>query len=363
MKNKCTLLVDGNWLLISRLFTVKEKFNINNDEETKKAGQAELADLMARSINIVINQFSDVIDNMIIVADGGSWRKKLEKPACYEEVYKGNREKAPDTDWEYVYGTLDNIRNKANEIGITTSKEFYCEGDDWIAYWSNKLNNDGINTIIWSIDNDLKQLVGVRNNHFTAWYEKRGGLVLPKELDDTNNSDIDNFFMMLDTSNPVLDALRSKADKIEYINPDDIVMEKIICGDAGDNIKSIIRIQKGKQTHKVSEKDWLEVKEQLGIETLQQFFDSSENIIDALLSRKRYNGYPRNNAIDMFAFNIKLVWLNRTVVPDYIYEKMSACEYKNYDMSYIRSNYKMLTEENTEQIENIFGDAIADMPF
>ena len=83
-----TLLIDGNWLLMSRLFAVKSYFNVQNEDEEKQKGTAELEDLMCRSINIIINKFEKVVDNIIIVADGGSWRKSVEKPDFFEEIYK-----------------------------------------------------------------------------------------------------------------------------------------------------------------------------------------------------------------------------------------------------------------------------------
>ena len=43
-----TLLIDGNWLLMSRLFAVKSYFNVQNDDEEKQKGTAELEDLLCR---------------------------------------------------------------------------------------------------------------------------------------------------------------------------------------------------------------------------------------------------------------------------------------------------------------------------
>ena len=43
--------------------------------------------------------------------------------------------------------------------GIVVSNHSSIEGDDWIWYWSRRLNEEGTSCIIWSSDNDLKQLV------------------------------------------------------------------------------------------------------------------------------------------------------------------------------------------------------------
>ena len=73
----------------------------------------------------------------------GSWRKSVEKPDFFEEVYKGNRVKDVEIDWSYVYRSLEIYLKKANELGITACKAGEVEGDDWIFHWSRKLNNNG----------------------------------------------------------------------------------------------------------------------------------------------------------------------------------------------------------------------------
>ena len=150
-----TLLIDGNWLLMSRLFAVRSYFNVQNDDEEKQKGTAELEDLLCRSINLIINRYDGIVNNIVFVADGGSWRKDVEKPKFFDEVYKGNRIKDAEIDWTYVYQALEDILEMANSLGITACKAYGVEGDDWIQHWSRKLNNKGINCIIWSSDADL----------------------------------------------------------------------------------------------------------------------------------------------------------------------------------------------------------------
>ena len=102
-KNKCTLIIDGNWLLISRFSVINGGFELNSDERIKLKSQSELEELMARRINIVLNRFQD-IDNVILVTDGGSWRKQLPVPNILKDsVYKGNRTQSKELDWKYIY--------------------------------------------------------------------------------------------------------------------------------------------------------------------------------------------------------------------------------------------------------------------
>ena len=89
MKSKLTLIVDGNWLLMSRLAVMNGRYP-NMDELLR-----ELKLLMIRSINLVLKTFPN-IDNVIFVADGGSWRNDIANVPQFlinEGIeYKGNRE-------------------------------------------------------------------------------------------------------------------------------------------------------------------------------------------------------------------------------------------------------------------------------
>lgn len=360
---KCTLLIDGNWLLMSRLFAYKDQFNVKNPESERDKATALLEDMMAKSINIVINRFKDIIDNVVIVQDGGSWRKTIEKPKGYEEVYKANRVKDVELDWTRIYRALDNIAEQAAANNITVSKAFGVEGDDWIWYWSRTLNEQHTNCIIWSIDADLKQLVQCHNGVFTAWYEHKPGLVLHKDFDDSTSSMID-IFMTPEIYNPTLDALRSQVDKVTYIDPQDIIESKVICGDAGDNIKPIIRMMKNNKQMKVSELIWQKTRNSLNINSLQDFFDKKTDITESILSNNKFKGcgISRSQLDDMFDYNIKLVWLNESVYPEDILDKMNESEYKTADMNYIRNNYRTLVKNKpVSDIESIFNEC--EIPF
>jgi len=92
-KSKLTLIVDGNWLLMSRLSVLNNRY-VDEFELNQ-----ELKLMLIKSINVVLRTFTD-IDNVIFVADGGSWRNSIEIPDyLYKEKtsedqsveYKGNR--------------------------------------------------------------------------------------------------------------------------------------------------------------------------------------------------------------------------------------------------------------------------------
>lgn len=356
MKNKLTLIIDGNWLLNSRMAIIMDRFNKKFDEATLNAAQAELADRLARSIIVMLNKVP-IIDNIVLVSDGGSWRKKLVKPVLAQDiVYKGNRQLNVEYSWKHIFGALDELRGRFRELGITYSEHLDVEGDDWCWYWSRRLNEQGISCLIWSVDNDLKQLVQVDNGAFTAWYcNDKTGLYLTKELEEPELDEIE-FFMAPSTESPVLNALRKAVNKVTYIDPNTIITNKIICGDGGDNIKSVIRYAGGSKIYKITERDWKRLATRHGIATIQDLSEKENELVQDLISmysNKDVKNLCFENLKDMIEYNKQLVWLNESVIPENLISIMNEVEYKQYDISYIKSNYKVLTKQNNE-VESLF---------
>ena len=332
-KSKLTLLVDGNWLLMSRMAV------INSQYEDAHEMCKDLNILMVKSINVVLRTFPQ-IDNIIFVADGGSWRNNIEIPHFLTEEYKGTRVKSDDVDWDTVFESYEYFISKLSSNGITVSKEPGLEGDDWMWYWSNRLNSQGINCIIWSTDNDLKQLIKYDGTSFTAWYNDFNGLYLDKSMDEKEVSDID-FFMQF-SNNVTFEMLKSSVHQVSYIEPSEIVMDKIICGDTSDNIKSIIVQERGGKQYRITEKFWNTVKKDLKIETLDDFFQCEPLIVETLIERKNSDKRPED-IYPCFEYNKRLVWLDESSYPPEVLMQFDEnSEYKQFDLDFVANNYKTM---------------------
>lgn len=354
-KNKCTLIIDGNWLLLSRFSVIGRGFEQDMPDIAKEHARNELHELMTKSISIVLNRFS-IIDNIVLVTDGGSWRKQLPVPKAIENVtYKGNRTTAKELDWKYIYGALTDLTERCKELGVTVANHSAIEGDDWVWYWSRRLNAEGTSCIIWSSDNDLKQLVQNDSSTmaFTAWYNDKNGIWLESSMNDEIIDELEFFMSPIKVKSPILENLVQLSKSTSYINPDDIVMEKIICGDAGDNIKSIAKVVSGNKTYKVSVKMWNEIKQGLNINSLSDFFNYKSRIISAITGLKKFVNCDTADISEMFDYNIKLVWLNETIIPETIIMYMNQLEYNITDVNYIRSNFRTMCRKDNS-IEAIF---------
>lgn len=357
--NKCTLLIDFNWLTVSRASVIMDKFNKNNTEDVIKSAKYELKENMVRSINMILNRFQ-CIDNIVIAADGGSWRKLLPIPdSLSTTTYKGNRHQDIEYDWSAIFGASNELFKHCKSLGITCTQFNNIEGDDWIWYWSRRLNDVGTHCIIWSIDNDLKQLVQKNPNTgaFTVWYNDKNGLWIDEDLKDPDLSDID-FFMTPTYHSPILESLKQRSkSSINYVRPDDIILSKIICGDSGDNIKSVFRYEKNGRTYRVSEKEWDKIAQEYNIVSINCLLDCVPQTAFAIANHKKYKPFnpPQDEIEEMIKYNIKLVWLHENVIPETLLITMNQQEYKEYDVSYIRSNFRVLLNDDN-YIKDLFND-------
>ena len=328
-KSKLTLIVDGNWLLMSRLSVLNNRFA--DEYELNQ----ELKLMLIKSINKVL-RFFPFIDNIIFVADGGSWRNQLEIPQyIYDEIseiqspeYKGNRVRSDDIDWDLLFSSYNDFITTLQSTGITSCQENGIEGDDWCYHWSTLLNSQGTNCIIWTKDNDLKQLVSMNSDKcFTAWWNEANGLFVEDFPEDEFNFLFNTEFNI---NEDILNKLIDKAKEIHKIDPKTIVVDKIIRGDAGDNIYPII-LRKSKtnsgRMFKVATKD---IDYELDYNDDNAIF----NYIDHLIHQKNYEGRidkSEDDIINHFKYNRRLVVLEKDSYPKEILETFD--KYNDYNLS------------------------------
>lgn len=360
-KSKLTLIIDGNWLLMSRLSVLKNKYA----DDTTLNHQLKL--LMIKSINRVLRTFNE-IDNIIFVADGGSWRNSVEIP--YQAIlpaqklleflpenkrdvnnikeinvkdivnkletnneihsfeYKGTRTKAEDFNWDKLFESYEEFMTLLQSTGITCCRENGMEGDDWCYHWSRYLNEQGTNVIIWTKDKDLTQLVKMNNDrYFTIWWNEDSGIISCEMPEEDLSFLFNAQFIANDT---LFQSLIDKAGKITTINPKEIVIDKILRGDSSDNIQPIVlRFSKnnsGKQ-FRISQND---------INFNLDYNDDKcvYNYLYELLNGKNY--YNRINktieqAFEHFKYNRKLIALDEHQYPENIKKIMS--EHVDYNVN------------------------------
>ena len=352
-RNKLTVLVDGGFLLVSRAFAFEKGFTVTNSAAQKRAAAAGFKETMSQTLAKILNQFPEA-DNIILMSEGGSWRKNLPIPSQLEgTTYKGHREKRVEIDWNAIYKAYNEFVRNCEVAGITCSQHSTIEGDDWAWYWSRRLNEQGINVLIWTSDCDLKQLVQVHNNSFTAWYNDKAGLVLPECM----KWDDDPIECMLNPpyQNEVSCKMVHRLKNVTYINPDLIVINKVLCGDAGDNIKACVRFKKNNRTYRFADSDYKRFMERTNISSVNEFIKRADDTATTISSIPKFEqqGATADKIREMIDYNLRLVWLNEAVIPETVTTAMVQFEYKIFNVADLKHNHKLLMGQNTD-IENIF---------
>lgn len=241
--NGLNLVIDGNYILNRVVFTLKKSGTIYGD----------LEDAFTNYVNMHYNSYP--FDKAYLVSDNkGSWRKEI-----YSE-YKANRkDKDPDVDWEFVFNTYNKIKDDLSSKFIVLDSP-KIEGDDWIRYVVEQSNKKHYSVLTLSSDQDLNQLLrfDIHQGYINMQYRddinpklytpQNYGLFL-SELESGSDDLFD-----LNSNSDISKYIKSLMNKtiVDEIDPEKLVFVKLISGDSGDNIKSVISVPQNKDPTKSS---------------------------------------------------------------------------------------------------------------
>lgn len=230
--------MDGNYLLYRAVFILHRLKTLYGDLET----------LLLNDYNNITNAYPYTV--IYFISDSKkSWRKS------FYTAYKEGRKKEEKIDWDFVFDTFDkfkeNIKRRHNCLEYQIDP---FEADDIIAHIIKETNKEGGSNIILSNDGDLHQLLkfSTTDNYINMIYNHKfqdEKLYVPqnyriflKHIEDTTEGDIFDLNYDIDFIN-YFDKLTSKA-KIVEINSEESYFKKIVSGDSGDNIGSVVKFTK-----------------------------------------------------------------------------------------------------------------------
>jgi len=234
-----SLVIDSNYMLYRSVFILHKLRTLYGDLET----------LLLNDYNNITNAYP--FNVIYVVSDSKkSWRKNI-----YPE-YKGKRKKDLDIDWEFVFDTFDkfkeSIKHRHNCLLYQIDP---FEGDDVIAHIVTETNKEGGSNLILTNDGDIHQLLkfSTTENYINFIYNHKfqdEKLYMPQNysiflqhIEDTTEGDI---FDLADDNIDFMNffhKVTSKA-KVVPINKEESYFRKLVAGDAGDNILSVVKFTK-----------------------------------------------------------------------------------------------------------------------
>lgn len=311
------LVIDGNYQLYRSVFILHKLKTLYGDLET----------LLLNEYNNLTNAYPFHI--IYFISDSKkSWRK------TYLSDYKGKRKKDENIDWEFVFDTFNKFKEtiKGRHNCLLYQIDPF-EGDDIIAHIVNETNKEGTSNLIVSNDGDLHQLLRfsttdnyinlIYNHKFQdeKMYVPKNYSIFLKHVEDTTEGDIFDLNDDIDFIN-YFDKITNKA-KIVTIDNEESYFKKLVAGDDGDNILSVVKFTR--DIKGIGAK---------GAETVysmykQKFpneidFDSEEfitNLVDILsIYRKNKEDDFKNKVIENIKLSRKLTRLDSKYLPDGYYQ-------------------------------------------
>jgi len=214
----------------------------------KSQAQSAFKKFIGSYLSSILKPYKGRITHLVFAFDSVSWRRQYIKDHFESEEgvtfeYKGNR-KEDNKKLLFFDFFYSDILPVLHECGIASYKTKGLEGDDIIAYLCSRSRQD---TIIWSVDTDLMQLVksGESRTVLTIpkMQSKSKRVVTDKNFFDVQESSNDPFSMDDSTINKkgVVNLVRDIAHNPEYthllVDPREEVLKKVLRGDNSDFIK------------------------------------------------------------------------------------------------------------------------------
>jgi 5'-3' exonuclease len=282
--NKTNLVFDFSNMAMRALFTCSyanagEVTTFDTDHEC-----GILIRKIAMDMAYVTRMFTP--DRVIVACDARDpWRRSL-YDNIEGESYKGNRQKDTTKNWTKIFTELNNYKEILKKQNFVVTELPNAEADDLAALWKRESFNNGDNVILVSSDKDWSQLVEYNGKNFCLCFNPISNNKGKKKLYTTadclewingTNQKLDIFFTNYNAYKDTLANIKTKDSKVEYeiINADMVLLDKIMCGDDGDNAPTIYEYYKNGKKVRMTPSRCKKILESLNIETIKDLCEAS----------------------------------------------------------------------------------------
>ena len=338
MDNKKILLVlDWSNLLFRSLFMnslYNQTNGYNKIEELRSFMYKFTTDVCS-----IINIFRPA--NIIIATDAQhAWRKDVLPGDDITPGYKSNRKKSENVNWDNVFKCSDDLQEILRQNSMHIAKVDHCEADDIAAMCKELVfeKYPDYNIIIVSADADIRQLIDFNEmtNQYCIVYNttgrgkgsKRHLYVTQKFVEWLNYNDdssaFDIFFENQDLSKQYIKNLLNNNTimDLDIENPNEVVLNKIFCGDDGDCVPSFYNWYKDGRNVRITPSKEKKVREIIGINNVQDLINGKSLLkpVFEKVCKKEIKDIDFNERLNRQRI---LVELNSSLFPDYIQDYKS----------------------------------------
>lgn len=322
--SKLNIIIDGNYQMHRTLHTYEQLTPVKLDSE-EDCGRfiRKLATDLCYTLRCIGRA-----DRIIWTIDCNSWRKKID--IDQNDGYKKNRSYSDDVNWENFSKLNKEFGKILEDANCISTMINGMEGDDLMYFWSNKFFEDEEDTLILTGDRDITQLVKCNDKNFICVYNDNskshkltaanGFLDYIYREDEVSLFDLDAAL----NNKKVMKEFSNREDVVvEEIDPEDVIYEKIVSGDSGDNVPPIVTWTETQKTgktvnRKITEKKAQAIKDQIILEHAEcDISDLSQyaDIFTKQIKEKLKQEIDEDIVRDRLKRNTLLVWLDKQTIP------------------------------------------------
>lgn len=287
----------------------------------------------------IINIFKPT--NVIIATDSQhAWRKDVLPGDALTPGYKSNRKKAEHVNWDNIFKSADDLQEILSKNNMHVAKVQHCEADDIAAMCKELVFTEypDYNIIIVSADGDIRQLIDFNKvtNQYCIVYNTtskgRGKLAkrfmyVTEDFYDWFNSvenNFDIFFENVDMSKQYIKDILNQNPVMDLCveNPNDVLLNKIFCGDDGDCVPSFYNWYKDGKKVRITPSKEKKIRETIGIHNIHDLV-AGKSLLKPILEKVCKHEITDINVEERLDRQRILVELNSDLFPDYIKEYKS----------------------------------------
>lgn len=347
------VLIDGGWLKYSTRFIAAKRIGAAYD--TPKAELAKNAKFLAANYDVMATSLRSKlgsietniakIDRCIVCKDvGDSWRTSIDKTVipgterASSLAYKGHR-RTDDPEELAAIVQLNRIYDKCLEVicqnsGIETLAKPTYEADDFMIVLSKAYADQGDTVIIMAQDADITQAVYTSETGGTVLImqpQHSGGMNVVVDHATYEQANKVDIFNMSDT--PI--GLASMIKSAQVLAPQYMLLNKILNGDASDDITPVMSRTVNNRTYKLTSKQFDAITAHFaehnacGYFTIDNCYDDNDirtilTLTHKFVHKSDFDDLPadwQQFYYDKFVENRKMVVVNRTELGD-IYDNI-----------------------------------------
>ncbi len=340
------LIIDGNYFFYKTLFvfTGYSKGKVLESQKDQEMFVRKIATDLSHSIRTFGNP-----SKIVFTIDSKSWRKEIE---IEDGGYKENRSKDESAiDWDAFYKCMNEFGTVLEKKGFIVSREERAEGDDLMHLWSERFFNNQEDSIIITGDKDLTQCVKYNDHNFIIAFNpnsKNRKIVAPIGFEKWLNREDINLFdastFMNRSKDIIADALN--AIPIEEIDPKYIIFEKVITGDAGDNVPPIWTWENKGKTFRITASKAIRMFELLNkVKYVDDVYDLPNRSIEISNSINSVckQVAPSDAIQKRLTRNLQLVFLDNRIIPVEIQNAFNKSFAESEHKNLAAGNYDMNT--------------------